>query len=160
MKRRIAEDKLPRSRVLSISVTIFDTGTPSVCAIFFRLLQNASSRLTLVLCPSITMERLMIADFMMCPLISAPDRDSKVIRFCSSSGNNKIRRSYLRRGLRIGKITHVKAVPCDFHDRRLPRQRLQVPLRLLAGFLSQPLKRLISPSCGWRFRIFDFQPRL
>jgi hypothetical protein len=151
-KRRIAEDRLPRSRVLSISVTIFDTGTPSVRAIFFRLLQNASSRLTLVLCPSIMMERLTIADFMMCPLIFALDRNSNVIRFCSSSGNeknadpgsNKIRRSYLRRGLRISKVAHVKAVLCDFHDRRLPRQRLQVPLRLLAGLLSQPLKHPIN----------------
>jgi hypothetical protein len=56
------------------------------CAIFFMLLQNASSRLTLVLCPSIMMERLTIADFMMCPLIFAPDRNSNVIRFCSSGG--------------------------------------------------------------------------
>jgi hypothetical protein len=76
-----------------------------------------------------------IADFMMCPLIFALDRNRNVIRFCSSSGNeknadpgsNKIRRSYLRRGLRISKIAHVKAVLCDFHDRRPPASDCKSP---------------------------------
>jgi len=61
---RIAEDKLACSRVLSISVTIFDNVACWARAISFRPLQNASSRLTLVLCPSITTERLTTEDFM------------------------------------------------------------------------------------------------
>src|SRR5262249_44765714 len=148
MKRRIGEERLPGSRVLSMSVTIFDTGTPSVRAIFFRLLQNASSRLTLVLCPSIMMERLTIADFMMCPLIFAPDRNSNVIRFCSSSGNeknadtgsNKIRRSYPRRGLRISKVAHVKAVLSAFHDGRLAPPAIASPLKIAGGVFITVIK--------------------
>src|SRR5262249_20634605 len=110
------------------------------------------------------MERLTIADFMMCPLIFAPDCNSNVIRFALAVANeknadtrsHKIRRSYLRRGLRISKVAHVKAVLCDFHDRRLSRQRLQVPLGLLAGVFSQPLKRPINGASGrWCLRIFE-----
>jgi hypothetical protein len=62
--RRIAEDRLPFWRVLSISATVFDSVACWAIAISFRPLQNASSRLTLVLCPAITTERLTIEDFM------------------------------------------------------------------------------------------------
>lgn len=62
--RRIAEDRLPCSRALSISPTTFDSVAWWACAISFSPLQNASSRLMLVLCPSMTMERLTICDFM------------------------------------------------------------------------------------------------
>lgn len=62
--RRIAEDRLPFWRVLSISATVFDNVACWASAISFRPLQNASSRLTLVLCPAITTERLTIEDFM------------------------------------------------------------------------------------------------
>ena len=50
MKRRMAQDRLPRWRVLSISVTIFDAGTPSVRAIFFRLLQKCIFKAEASLC--------------------------------------------------------------------------------------------------------------
>ena len=47
--------RLP-SRVWSIWVTNSDSVVCWVCAMFFRSVQKASSRLMLVLCPSITME--------------------------------------------------------------------------------------------------------
>src|SRR5215475_15985887 len=48
-----------------MSATTFDTVTHSACAMSFRTVQNASSRLTLVLCPSITIDRLTIEDFIL-----------------------------------------------------------------------------------------------
>jgi hypothetical protein len=62
--RRIAEDRLPCWRPLSISAITFDRVACCVCAISLRSLQKASSRLTLVLCPSMMMERLTIDDFL------------------------------------------------------------------------------------------------
>ena len=62
--RRIAEDKLPPWRALSISATTFVKLACWPCAISFKPLQNASSKLTLVFCPLITIERLMTGDFM------------------------------------------------------------------------------------------------
>jgi hypothetical protein len=65
--RRIAEDRLGRWRDFSISVTVCDIVAPWACAISFRQLQNASSRQTLVLCPSTITERLTTLDFKMAP---------------------------------------------------------------------------------------------
>ena len=62
--RRIAEERPPCRRILSISETVCDSVAPRAFAISFRPLQNASSRLTPVLCPSMVMERRTIADFM------------------------------------------------------------------------------------------------
>ena len=62
--RRIAEDRLPFLRFLSISATTFDSVASWAFAIFLRSLQNSFSRLTLVLCPAIATERLMTDDFM------------------------------------------------------------------------------------------------
>src|SRR6185437_1340448 len=59
---RIAEDRLVFWRVSSISETNFDSVPHWAAAIFFRRPQNASSRLTLVLCPPITTERFTTAD--------------------------------------------------------------------------------------------------
>jgi hypothetical protein len=61
--KRTAEERLLCWRALSMSATNFDTVTPCVFAISFRLFQNASSRLTLVLCPLKTTDRLTINDF-------------------------------------------------------------------------------------------------
>ena len=55
--RRIAEDRLPCSRVPSIRVTNSAVVIFSVSAIFFSSVQKASSRVILVLCPPTTMER-------------------------------------------------------------------------------------------------------
>ena len=63
--KRRAEERLPSFRFLSMSATTFDTVTHSACAMSFRTVQNASSRLTLVLCPSITIDRLTIEDFIL-----------------------------------------------------------------------------------------------
>jgi hypothetical protein len=65
--RRIAEDRLPCWRVWSILATNADSVACWVCAISFRSSQKASSRLTLVLCPSMTMERLTTEDFIRAP---------------------------------------------------------------------------------------------
>src|SRR5262245_36795688 len=48
-----------------MSATTFETVAHSACAMSFRTVQNASSRLTLVLCPSITIDRLTIEDFIL-----------------------------------------------------------------------------------------------
>jgi hypothetical protein len=61
---RIAEDRFFCWRVLSIIVTIFDNVTPCLSAISFKLRQKVSSRLTLVLRPLMTSERLTAEDFM------------------------------------------------------------------------------------------------
>src|SRR5215471_6266817 len=65
---RIAEDRLPCWRAPSICVTNFDTVASWARAISFRSLQKASSRLTLVLCRPITMERLTTKDFIKAPV--------------------------------------------------------------------------------------------
>jgi hypothetical protein len=61
--RRIAEDRLPCRRVSSILATNVPSVACRACAISFSSLQKASSRLTLVLCPSMTMECLTTEDF-------------------------------------------------------------------------------------------------
>src|SRR5262245_18417587 len=48
-----------------MSATTFDTVTHPACAMSFRTVQSASSRLALVLCPSITIDRLTITDFIL-----------------------------------------------------------------------------------------------
>src|SRR6476661_3213835 len=62
--RRIAEDRFAAWRDLSISVTVCAIDAPWACAISFSPLQNSSSRLMLVLCPSTATDRLVIDDFM------------------------------------------------------------------------------------------------
>src|SRR4051794_26478885 len=59
----MAEDKLPCWRPVSMVATNSDNVMSRLPAISFRPFQNASSRLTLVLCPAMTMERFMTGDF-------------------------------------------------------------------------------------------------
>jgi len=61
--RRIADDRFVCSRVLSISVSVCAKVAPCAWAISFRILQNCSSRLMVVLCPPMTTERLITDDF-------------------------------------------------------------------------------------------------
>src|SRR5215831_2269387 len=61
--RRIAEDRLPCWRFVSISLTSSDSVTLSSSEISFMLVQNGSSRLTLVLWPPTTIERFTTVDF-------------------------------------------------------------------------------------------------
>src|SRR5579863_1359230 len=58
----MAEDKLPCLRPASMAPTRSDTGCCRLAAMSLSAVQNAASRLTLVLCPAITMERLTTAD--------------------------------------------------------------------------------------------------
>src|SRR5215471_20131364 len=63
----MAEERLrlpPRCRSSSMPATRSDTVRPRSFAIPRTQTQNVSSRLTLVLCPAITMDRLTIEDFM------------------------------------------------------------------------------------------------
>src|SRR5437764_11806369 len=60
----MAEERLPCRRSASIEATSSDSVTLRVPAISLRQVQNASSRLTLVLCPAMTIERLTTGDFM------------------------------------------------------------------------------------------------
>src|SRR6202007_791582 len=66
-KSLIAEDRLPCWRLLSISPTSSDSVMLRSPEISFMPFQNASSRLTLVLWPATTIERLTTGDFMMRP---------------------------------------------------------------------------------------------
>src|SRR6266481_2348391 len=59
----MAEDKLPCCRSESIAATRSDKVMSRPPAISLSPFQNASSRLTLVLCPAMTMERLTTGDF-------------------------------------------------------------------------------------------------
>src|SRR5262245_32393642 len=70
--RRIADDKLACWRPSSICATNFDSVDCCLRAISFRSLQKASSRLTLVLCPSMMTDRLMIEDFIVRPVAPLP----------------------------------------------------------------------------------------
>src|SRR5665213_3231375 len=59
----MAEDRLPWRRSVSMLATMSDRVISRPPAISFRPFQNASSRLTLVLCPAMTIERLTTGDF-------------------------------------------------------------------------------------------------
>src|SRR6476659_3463369 len=59
----MADDRLPCCRSESIAATRSDNVMSRPLAISFRPFQNASSRLTLVLWPAMTMERLTTGDF-------------------------------------------------------------------------------------------------
>ena len=59
----MADERLPCWRSVSMLPTRSDRLTRRVAAISFRPRQNASSRLTLVLCPAMTIERFTTGDF-------------------------------------------------------------------------------------------------
>src|SRR3954447_15063508 len=59
----MADDRLPWRRSVSIVATRSDSVRLRSPAICFRPCQKASSRLTLVLCPAITIDRLTTGDF-------------------------------------------------------------------------------------------------
>src|SRR6185312_117131 len=59
----MAEERLPWRRSVSMLATRSDSVASLWPAISFRPFQNASSRLTLVLCPAMTIERLTTGDF-------------------------------------------------------------------------------------------------
>src|SRR5580658_5413074 len=59
----MAEDRLPCRRSWSIAATMSDKVKSRLAAISFNPVQNASSKLTLVLCPAMTIERLTTGDF-------------------------------------------------------------------------------------------------
>src|ERR1700692_4620549 len=62
----MADDRLPWRRSESMAATRSDSVIPRAIAISFRPAQNASSRLTLVLWPAITIERFTTGDFIAC----------------------------------------------------------------------------------------------
>src|SRR5258708_7767775 len=68
----MAEDKLSCWRSVSILPTSSDSVMSRSLAITFSAFQNASSRLTLVLWPAMTVERLMTEDFIACPPAKEP----------------------------------------------------------------------------------------
>src|ERR1700733_446222 len=59
----MADDRLPCGRPESMVATRSDNVMARLTAISFSPFQKASSRLTLVLCPAMTIERLMTGDF-------------------------------------------------------------------------------------------------
>src|ERR1700761_6509352 len=59
----MADDRLPWRRSVSIDATRSDSVTWRDTAMSLRLFQNASSRLTLVLWPAMTIQRLTTGDF-------------------------------------------------------------------------------------------------
>src|SRR5882724_5795318 len=63
----MADDKLPWRRSESIVETRSDKVTSRAPAISFKLFQNSSSRLTLVLWPAMTIERFETGDFTASP---------------------------------------------------------------------------------------------
>src|SRR5580704_15180822 len=73
----MADDKLPCCRSPSIVATNSESVTFRSPAIAFKLPQNPSSRLTLVLCPPMTTERFKTADFILLPSFSFNESDSR-----------------------------------------------------------------------------------
>src|SRR5690242_12934725 len=71
----MADDRFPLARSLSITETMFDKVRRRSAAISFSPFQNASSRLTLVLWPPMTIERLVTEDFISPPPTSSPSSD-------------------------------------------------------------------------------------
>src|SRR5690349_8330875 len=71
----MADDRFPLARSLSITETMFDKVRRRSAAISFSPFQNASSRLTLVLWPPMTIERLATEDFISPPPTSSPSSD-------------------------------------------------------------------------------------
>src|SRR6202048_5200440 len=72
----MADDRLPCLRSESIAATRSDMVMPRPLAISLSPFQNASSRLTLVLWPAMTMERLTTGDFILrLPCRPGADRD-------------------------------------------------------------------------------------
>src|SRR5437016_8832505 len=72
----MADDKLPCCRSESIAATSSDKVMLRALAISLSPFQNASSRLTLVLWPAMTMERLTTGDFILrLPCRPGADRD-------------------------------------------------------------------------------------
>src|SRR5262249_10088306 len=65
----MADDRLPCCRSVSILATSPDNVSSRSSAISFSKFQNVSSRLTLVLCPPITIERFAIDDFTARPIL-------------------------------------------------------------------------------------------
>src|SRR5262249_4950511 len=59
----MADERLPCRRSWSMVATMSDSVKSRLAAISFSPVQNASSKLTLVLCPAITIERLTTGDF-------------------------------------------------------------------------------------------------
>src|SRR5690349_4676053 len=73
----MADDRLPWRRSASIEATSSESVWLRVAAISLSPLQNASSRLTLVLCPVMTIERLTTGDFIRrLPYRSCDHRDA------------------------------------------------------------------------------------
>jgi hypothetical protein len=91
--RRRADDKLPCPRPESMAATNSDNVRPRPIAISLSPLQNASSRLTLVLWPATTIERLATGDFITSSELSVnsdsgdgPDRMASMLRArCATS---------------------------------------------------------------------------
>src|SRR5271157_4379463 len=72
----MADDRLPCGRPESMDATRSDSVACRLTAISFSPRQNASSRLTLVLWPAMTIERLMTGDFIVhLPFRSGAGRD-------------------------------------------------------------------------------------
>src|SRR5215470_7719684 len=81
----MADDRLPCCRWESIAATKSDNVVWRSPPISFRLFQNASSRLTLVLWPATTTERLVTRDFIKThlPLVeNSQHANTKFVPFC------------------------------------------------------------------------------
>ena len=104
--RRIAEDRLPFLRFLSISATTFDSVASWAFAIFLRSLQNSFSRLTLVLCPAIATERLMTDDFMIVsPIVVVAVNHRNAIRYLRGASKYLVKKANAKIGASVPAIS-------------------------------------------------------
>src|SRR4030088_2114692 len=100
----MAEDRLPCCRSASTPATISDGFRSRSPAMSFRPLQNASSRLMLVLWPAITIERLRIEDFIAsAPRYGSANRDGLMVLLTHwfamvGDGNAQLSLLFLRPG--------------------------------------------------------------
>src|ERR1700710_1709619 len=98
----MADDKLPWRRSESIVETRSDKVTSRVPAISFKPFQKASSRLTLVLGPAMTIERLTTGDFIAPPAFTPPS---------SRIGGELDRRAGKRNNTRLSGTHAIRTAP-------------------------------------------------
>src|SRR5262245_36602985 len=131
----MADDRLPCCRWESIAATKSDNVMWRSPPISFRLLQNASSRLTLVLWPPTTTERLVTRDFIKTHLLLVENSQHPNTKFVPFCGHLKESRS-------VAKITLKKGATKQ-RDERAPFHSITSSARASSG------SGIVRPS-SWR----------
>src|SRR5215831_15224359 len=113
----MADERLPCRRSWSIAATMSDKVKSRLAAISFNPVQNASSKLTLVLCPAMTIERLTTGDF-----IGFSCLDTVLIQLAANPRFCSTRRAHGRLSTYRGKLLPRQPVSRHAGDQPLSGQ--------------------------------------